>query len=74
MYFGNDYFSKNGYVYKKEIDESKEVDVNKVLGVDSPYPWEKEFAVVNQIPNDNIKGHILAKDITDTNHVKWNCH
>ena len=61
MDLGNDYFGKNGYVYKIEIEDSKGVDVNKVLGVDSPYPWEKGFAVVNQISNNNKKDIPMLK-------------
>ncbi|WP_128331444.1 RHS repeat-associated core domain-containing protein [Apibacter sp. HY039] len=72
--FATDYYDREGFVYKIEIDDSKGVDVNKTLKDYSPYPHEKEFAVINQIPNDNIKGHAHAKDIADTNHVKWNCH
>ena len=68
------YYKGEGYIYKIEIDDSKGVDVNKVLGSKSPFPEEKEFAVIKQIPNDNIKGHTHAKDITDINHVKWNCN
>ena len=72
--FATDYYDREGFVYKIEIDDSKGINVNEILGVDSPFPREKEFAVINQIPNDNIKGHTHAKDITDTNHVKWNCN
>jgi hypothetical protein len=72
--FGNAYYGKNGYLYKIEIDDSKGINVNEVLGFDSSYPWEIEFAVANQIPKDNIKVHAHAKDITDINHVRWICH
>ncbi|TWP30814.1 type IV secretion protein Rhs [Apibacter muscae] len=67
------YHSGEGYIYKIEIDDSKGVNVNEVLGAKSPYPKENEFAVFKEIPNENIKGHTHAKDITDINDIKWLC-
>ncbi|TWP31700.1 hypothetical protein ETU08_00495, partial [Apibacter muscae] len=71
--FGNDYYNGEGYVYKIQVDDSKGVNVNEVLGAKSPYPLEKEFSVINKIPNENIIGHTPAKDIKNPNDIKWLC-
>jgi hypothetical protein len=47
---------------------------DKALGVNSPFPNEKEFAVINKISDGDIKAHVYTKDITDPNNIKWKCH
>ena len=66
--FGNDYHGGDGYIYKIEIDDSLGVDVNKTLGSNSPFPNEKEFAVINKIPNENIVDTTHMKDIKKKKH------
>ena len=58
----------DGYIYKIEIDDSLGVDVNKTLGSNSPFPNEKEFAVINKIPNENIVDTTHMKDIKKKKH------
>ncbi|WP_454966625.1 scabin-related ADP-ribosyltransferase [Capnocytophaga leadbetteri] len=66
--FGNDYHGGDDYIYKIEIDDSLGVDVNKTLGSNSPFPNEKEFAVINKIPNENIVDTTHMKDIKKKKH------
>ena len=66
--FGNNYHGGDGYIYKIEIDDSLGVDVNKTLGSNSPFPNEKEFAVINKIPNENIVDTTHMKDIKKKKH------
>ena len=66
--FGNDYHGGDGYIYNIEIDDSLGVDVNKTLGSNSPFPNEKEFAVINKIPNENIVDTTHMKDIKKKKH------
>ncbi|MDM1409039.1 enterotoxin A family protein [Myroides sp. DF42-4-2] len=70
--FGRNYYNSEGYIYKIEIDDAKGIDVNKTLGADSPFPKENEFAVINRILNEDIKGTTHAKNITDVDNIKWN--
>ncbi|NAW50964.1 hypothetical protein GNY06_06115, partial [Elizabethkingia argentiflava] len=74
--FGNisyDY-KGNGYIYKIEIDSYKGINVNDILGTESPFPSEKEIAFIDKIPNENIKGYIHAKDIKNSNNINWHCY
>ena len=48
--------------------DSLGVDVNKTLGSNSPFPNEKEFAVINKIPNENIVDTTHMKDIKKKKH------
>ncbi|GIM57749.1 hypothetical protein CAPN006_21410 [Capnocytophaga canimorsus] len=70
--FGNRYYGGKGYVYKIEIDDSKGVNVNQILGIDSPFPEEKEFAVIKHISNEDIKGH--TKNVKNSKNIKWSCY
>ena len=45
---------KDGYLYTL-VKPIAGKDVNKILGKDSPFPWEKEWAVPLEIPAINIK-------------------
>ncbi len=72
--FGDDYYDGKGYIYRIEIDDGKGVDVNKILGSKSPFPTEKEFAVIDKISNNEIKGHTHRENISDRNNIKWNSH
>ena len=49
-----EFAGKNGYVY--EIRASKYIDVNKVLGKNSPNPYQFEFSIPGGVSNYQIKG------------------
>jgi len=52
----------------RQQGDSLGVDVNKTLGSNSPFPNEKEFAVINKIPNENIVDTTHMKDIKKKKH------
>jgi hypothetical protein len=49
-----DFAGENGYVY--EISTSNYIDVNRVLGANSPYPEQMEFSIPGGISPSQIKG------------------
>ncbi|MGG5505574.1 MULTISPECIES: RHS repeat domain-containing protein, partial [unclassified Myroides] len=64
-------FYDDGFLYKIEIDDSKGINVNSILG-DHIHSYENEFAIRNEILNENIKGVISINDIDNANNIKWN--
>ena len=49
-----EFAGKNGYVY--EIETSRGINVNEVLGADSPHPEQLEISVVDGILGSEVKG------------------
>ena len=49
-----DFAGKNGYLY--EISSNRGIDINKTLGIESPFPEQMEFSMPNGISSSEIKG------------------
>ena len=49
-----DFAGKNGYLY--EISSNRGIDINKTLGIESPFPEQMEFSIPNGISSSEIKG------------------
>ncbi len=52
--YGSQFYTENGYVYAMKTKNG--IDVNAVLGKDSPFPKELEIAVPGGVSPKNILG------------------